>query len=207
MNGPAVLQVGRRSNSGSSSFIELVNIKSQHTKTTTWCFFLMSFPWWLWNRCKTERLVQDIKLARRGATILAFGCCPAQGRIEIEPFQIYWKELRLLGSFLNPNSFPEAIRLLDELNAKGWIDLERMGVEKFQLRDFRPALDRLRKGLASKVFFSLGQPWSRSRRAAQPASSSSFSSGSGSSLRRGSFRTWTGTSVRRKALIGSCLAA
>lgn len=101
---------------------------------------------------------QDIKLARRGATILAFGCCPAQGRIEIEPFQIYWKELRLLGSFLNPNSFPEAIRLLDELNAKGWIDLERMGVEKFQLRDFRPALDRLRKGLASKVFFSLGQP-------------------------------------------------
>ena len=94
-------------------------------------------------------------MACRGAQILAFGCCPSTKKVEIEPFQIYWKELKLMGSFLNPKCFDESIRLLDEINSKGWIELAKMGVEKHKLFNHEKALTRLRSGQASKIFFEV----------------------------------------------------
>jgi len=98
---------------------------------------------------------QNIEMACRGAQILAFGCCPSTKKVEIEPFQIYWKELKLMGSFLNPKCFDESIRLLDEINSKGWIELAKMGVEKHKLFNHEKALTRLRSGQASKIFFEI----------------------------------------------------
>jgi len=103
----------------------------------------------------TRVFQKDIELAARGAVILAFGCCAAGSKIEIEPFQVYWKELKILGSFLNPRCFPEAIRLLNEINSNNWIKLDGMGVEKFPLRQHDRALARLKRGEASKIFFEI----------------------------------------------------
>ena len=94
-------------------------------------------------------------MACRGAQILAFGCCASGAKVEIEPFQIYWKELKLMGSFLNPKCFDESIRLLNEINNRGWIQLTKMGVEKHKLFNHQAALSRLRSGQASKIFFEI----------------------------------------------------
>jgi len=98
---------------------------------------------------------KDIELACRGGVILGFGCCPSGTKIQIEPFQIYWKELKLLGSFLNPRCFPEAIRLLNDINSNKWIKLDQMGVEKYPLHDYGRALERLKTGVASKILFQV----------------------------------------------------
>merc|ERR1719376_1479611 len=98
---------------------------------------------------------QNIVILVMEVVIFGFGCCPSSEKVEIESFQIYWKELKLMGSFLNPKCFDESIQLLDEINARGWMELAKMGVEKHKLFNHEEALTRLRSGQASKIFFQI----------------------------------------------------
>ncbi len=55
---------------------------------------------------------QALEIARRGATVLFFGVTPMGQKIEVEPFQIYQKELTIKGSALNPFTQQRALALL-----------------------------------------------------------------------------------------------
>lgn len=77
--------------------------------------------------------------------------------MQVEPFQIYWKELKILGSFLNPKCFPDALRLLSEMSSAGWLDVQSLGIEIFDLSQFQEALHRLKTRAASKVLFAIHQ--------------------------------------------------
>lgn len=103
----------------------------------------------------TDFVSQTIELARRGAFISMFGCCPAGEKIEVEPFQIYWKELRITGSFINPFCFEEAVSLLKDLKGKGLLNLDKLGVRVFDLKEYEEALKSLKTGTAAKVMFKL----------------------------------------------------
>lgn len=59
-----------------------------------------------------DMLKDDIRLARRGADILLFGVPPAGKVTALEPYAIYRKELRIVGSNINPHSTDKAIALL-----------------------------------------------------------------------------------------------
>ena len=98
---------------------------------------------------------QTIDFARRGAFISMFGCCPAGEKIEVEPFQIYWKELKITGSFVNPFCFGEAVDLLKDLKAQGLLEVDKIGVQVFDLRDYKEALESLKSGKAAKAMFKL----------------------------------------------------
>lgn len=100
-------------------------------------------------------MFQTIELARRGAFISMFGCVPAGRKIEVEPFQIYWKELKISGSFINPFCFGEAVDLLKDLKGKGLLEVEELGVDIFDLKDYEKALESLKTGKAAKVMFKL----------------------------------------------------
>jgi len=100
-------------------------------------------------------LFQCFDFARRGAKISLFGCCPAGKKISIEPFQIYWKELTVVGAFINPNCFDDALELMTELAAKDLLDYDKLGIHVFSLADYKNALDCLRSGIASKAIFRL----------------------------------------------------
>uniref|UniRef100_H2ZFL5 Enoyl reductase (ER) domain-containing protein n=1 Tax=Ciona savignyi TaxID=51511 RepID=H2ZFL5_CIOSA len=89
--------------------------------------------------------------ARRGATVSIFGCCPAGRKISIEPFQIYWKELKIVGSFTNPLCFVDTMNLLAELQNKHLLDFNKLGIKVFSLSDYKNAFKDLKSGNASKV--------------------------------------------------------
>ncbi len=55
---------------------------------------------------------QAIELAGKGATVMLFGLVAPQTEINIKPFDIFKKELKITSSFINPYTFDRAIRLL-----------------------------------------------------------------------------------------------
>ncbi|MEA2246439.1 MAG: hypothetical protein QOH46_968 [Solirubrobacteraceae bacterium] len=56
---------------------------------------------------------QAIELARRGGRVLAYGAAPADATIEIRPFEIYSKELTIVGSYAGTyETWPKAIDLI-----------------------------------------------------------------------------------------------
>ncbi|XP_002120932.2 uncharacterized protein LOC100184356 [Ciona intestinalis] len=93
--------------------------------------------------------------ARRGATVSMFGCCPAGKKITVEPFQVYWKELKIVGSFTNPLCFADTINLLGELETKKLLDFNKLGIRVFSLKEYNNAFQVLKAGDASKVVFQL----------------------------------------------------
>jgi len=94
-----------------------------------------------------------IGFARRGAKILIFGCCPAGRTMQLEPFQVFWKELTIIGSFINPYCFEETMPLIDDLSRGGYLDYDKLGIKIFSFEEYDEALQSLRTGTASKAVF------------------------------------------------------
>ena len=86
---------------------------------------------------------------------MLFGCCPEKSEIRIDPFEIYNKELQIIGSHINPNTFPKAIQMVKDMGALGYLDFDKLCVKKFQLQDYPAALDALRKGEIAKAIFEI----------------------------------------------------
>ncbi|MCC6399013.1 MAG: zinc-dependent alcohol dehydrogenase family protein [Bacteroidetes bacterium] len=55
-----------------------------------------------------------LKLARRGGPVEFFGVCPIGSTLPLEPHQVYFKELTIVGSYINPHTFSRAIALLQQ---------------------------------------------------------------------------------------------
>uniref|UniRef100_H2ZFL7 Enoyl reductase (ER) domain-containing protein n=1 Tax=Ciona savignyi TaxID=51511 RepID=H2ZFL7_CIOSA len=105
----------------------------------------------------TKAVEKAFSLCRRGATICIFGCCPAGQTMAVEPFQIYWKELKIVGCFTNPKCFDDSLTLLTELAEKGYLVYEKLGIKTFELKQYETALASLKAGTASKAVFKLGE--------------------------------------------------
>lgn len=79
---------------------------------------------------------QAITLAARGGTILVFGCAPVHATSSVRPFDIYARELTVIGSFINPYTHERAVNLLPQMA------LETLQIEAFHLGEFRQAFDQ-----------------------------------------------------------------
>jgi len=101
----------------------------------------------------TFAVQKAIQLARRGGTILIFGCCPAGKTMQLEPFQVFWKELTIIGSFINPYCFEDTMPLMDDLSKGGYLDYDKLGIKLFTLDQYAEALESLKTGSASKAVF------------------------------------------------------
>ena len=102
-------------------------------------------------------MFQAIGFARRGGTILIFGCCPSGKTMQLEPFQVFWKELTIIGSFINPFCFEETMPLMDDLSKGGYLDYNKLGIKIFSFEEYEAALQALRSGTASKAVFQAEQ--------------------------------------------------
>jgi threonine dehydrogenase-like Zn-dependent dehydrogenase len=58
------------------------------------------------------------EFARDGATILFFGVCAPAKKIAVSPYEIFRRELTLLGSHAVSNNLPDAIDVLTRLGSK-----------------------------------------------------------------------------------------
>jgi L-iditol 2-dehydrogenase len=52
------------------------------------------------------------KLARSGGTVVILGVLPQGAKVEIEPFDILFRELAILGSFINPHTHARAAQMI-----------------------------------------------------------------------------------------------
>jgi 2-desacetyl-2-hydroxyethyl bacteriochlorophyllide A dehydrogenase len=88
----------------------------------------------------------SLELARRGGTVEFFGVCPIGEKILIEPNQVYFKELTIVGSYVNPNTFSRAIVLLDS----GKVRVDNFDTTAFSLEEVHKALAFQREGKTIK---------------------------------------------------------
>ncbi len=87
-----------------------------------------------------------IDLARRGGTVMFFGVCPIGETTPLEPNGVYFRELTIVGSYINPFTFPRAIGLLSE----GIVRVTPLGVQAYPIESVHEALASLRDGRALK---------------------------------------------------------
>lgn len=69
-----------------------------------------------------ETVEQSMRLARAGGTIVVVGVTPQGMKAEFEPFDLLFRELKVLGSFLNPFTHRRAADLI----ASGAIEIDKL---------------------------------------------------------------------------------
>lgn len=83
----------------------------------------------------------------RGGTFLQFGVSASSARVEIEPYEIYRREITVTGSMAVLHSFDRA----GELMAAGVLDPEIFVSHRFPLAGYARALDQFRAGVGRKI--------------------------------------------------------
>jgi len=83
-----------------------------------------------------ETFEQGIALARRGGTVLVFGVAPQTAAARVSPFDVFARELRILGSYLNPHTHGRAV----ELAASGRLALDPLITYRIDLSAIPMAL-------------------------------------------------------------------
>lgn len=78
-----------------------------------------------------ETVEQSMRLARAGGTVVIVGVTPQGMRVEFEPFDLLFRELKVLGSFLNPYTHRRAAELI----ASGAIEIDRLISRQVSLED------------------------------------------------------------------------
>lgn len=78
-----------------------------------------------------ETVIQATKLVRPGGTAVILGVMPQGETIAIEPFDLLFREVKLVTSFLNPFTHRRAADLI----ASGTIEVERLISRKISLAD------------------------------------------------------------------------
>jgi 2-desacetyl-2-hydroxyethyl bacteriochlorophyllide A dehydrogenase len=91
---------------------------------------------------RPESVALSMELARRGGTVELFGVCPAGVKIPFEPKSVYFKELTIIGSYVNPHTFDRSIALL----ASNKVSVDHFVIEKFSLDGVHDALKALKEG-------------------------------------------------------------
>ncbi|HEY6952055.1 MAG TPA: zinc-dependent alcohol dehydrogenase family protein [Bacteroidota bacterium] len=95
---------------------------------------------------KTETTQLAFELTRRGGIVVLFGVCPVGVKVPMEPNSVYFKELTIVGSYVNPHTFDRAIALLVEKK----VNIDQFVIQKYPLDGVQEALNSLREGKTIK---------------------------------------------------------
>ena len=91
------------------------------------------------------RVVEEaISYVKNGGTLLVFGVCPNHAEIKLSPYEIYRRDLRIVGAFALRKSFEAARNLLEA----GIVKVEPLVGRTVNLTDFPAALEMFRRGIA-----------------------------------------------------------
>lgn len=91
-------------------------------------------------------LVEEaIALTQKGGRVVIVGVADPEGELKVKPYQIFAKELTLIGSYMRPYTYPRAIAWLSEL------DLEPLVKMEFGLEDTLLAIESLKMGKGVKI--------------------------------------------------------
>ncbi len=93
---------------------------------------------------KADTVELAINCVRRGGKVLIFGVSDQREVLNISPFNIYYREITLMGSFINPYTNSRALELIADKK----IDVKRIISHKFPLREIHKAVEM---GLSGNV--------------------------------------------------------
>lgn len=93
-----------------------------------------------------------IRLVKPGGTLCIFGAANPKAKMTIEPYQIFKKELRIVGVNINPHTFPRALCLLQAMSDR-YLDYDKLGIKVYTLSQYKEALEALKRGDVSKAVF------------------------------------------------------
>jgi len=87
-----------------------------------------------------------LALARRGGMVEFFGVCPVGEQMSLEPNNVYFKELTIVGSYINPFTFDRSIAMLQS----GKVTVDAFQIHKFPIEGVHEALRYQREGKTIK---------------------------------------------------------
>lgn len=95
---------------------------------------------------KPQTVQLALQLVRRGGTVEFFGVCPFDATVSIRPNEVYFKELTIVGSYINPHTFARSIEMLKSRR----VSVEPFHIKTFPLEGVHDALKDLREGTTIK---------------------------------------------------------
>ncbi|XP_029056140.1 sorbitol dehydrogenase-like [Osmia bicornis bicornis] len=95
-----------------------------------------------------------VPLLNRGGRLCVFGVASPKAKLTIEPFQIYMKELKIVGVNINPFTFHKGIALLQAM-ADTYLNYDKLCIKTYSLSEYPKALEALKRGEISKAVFKL----------------------------------------------------
>lgn len=94
-----------------------------------------------------KTILQAINAVGDGGRVLFFGVAPEDAKIDISPFEVYRRELTLLGSFVNPFTMERAVSLISSRR----INLYPLISDIIPLQDIKNGVDIASTGKAIRV--------------------------------------------------------
>jgi threonine dehydrogenase-like Zn-dependent dehydrogenase len=85
-------------------------------------------------------LEETLSMTARGARLLVFGVTAPDVKVNINPYEVFRKELTIIGTVINPYSFHRAVELLPNLG------LENLEISQYSMSQHREAYKQLGKG-------------------------------------------------------------
>ena len=93
---------------------------------------------------------QAIDLAGQGASVLLFGLTAQDSTITVKPFQLFQRELKVMGSFINPCTMGRAIALLSDAR----LQIEPLISQQVALADIEQVFTRPELGQQGKILIT-----------------------------------------------------
>lgn len=87
---------------------------------------------------RKESMELALRAARKGGQVLLFGVASPDTQITASPYDIFSKELKVMGSFINPHTHEEAIALISQ----GIVRVEPLISHRFELGQVPEIMDR-----------------------------------------------------------------
>jgi D-arabinitol dehydrogenase (NADP+) len=78
-----------------------------------------------------------ISLAKMGGKVVVFGVAPEEARISVSPYEIYKREIKLIGTFAQTHCFERALELL----STGKVKVRELITHTFPLEEYAKALN------------------------------------------------------------------
>lgn len=86
----------------------------------------------------------SIQYVKNGGRYLVFGVCGPHDKVEISPFEIYRRDLEIIGSFAIRRTYDRAFKLLEH----GAIDVKRLLSEAMPVEELPRGLEMMKQGTA-----------------------------------------------------------
>ncbi|XP_044260798.1 D-arabinitol dehydrogenase 1-like [Tribolium madens] len=97
---------------------------------------------------------QGFSMMNSGGKLVVYGVAPPANKISISPYDIFRKEITIMGVRTNPFTFKKALDLIESLSSR-YLSFTALGVKPFLLSEYKEAIDTLKKGTIMKAVFRM----------------------------------------------------